>query len=422
MPLISYQWPFNGALTRWFRGMWVSRLSQQSGPQGVPITAQSDSGPAVNTDTALSISAVWACVMLLAETLSTLPLFVYRYDAKRNRELAYEHPLHALLHDRPNSYMTAPVFFASMCINYVLRHNAYAKIIRSPYDASAVALWPLATDQVQASVVPGAGLVYAYEIDGNVDIIAQQNMLHWRGVGNGITGLDPLLHQADTLGGAIQQAKASRKIFNRGNKLSGFLSIDRVLTAEQRAAIKQNFIDMRENPDQTLHVLEAGMKFDPMQMTGQEAQQTESLRFSVEDIARVFGVPSVLINDVTKNTSWGSGIEQIVEGFTKFKLRPMLKFLEAEIKHSVLTPRERAQFDVEFSFDGLLRASVGPRYEAYQKALSGISTPNEIRQLENLPRIEGGDTLFVPANMVSIERANTQPLERMPNANQAAIA
>jgi HK97 family phage portal protein len=399
--------PLFGAVTRWFRGMWITRLQQQSGPQGLTLSGQSDSGISVNVDNALRVSAVWACVMLLCETVSTLPLFVYRYDNKRNREVAYDDPLYRLLHDRPNMIMTTPVFLAAMCVNYVLRHNAYAKIIRND-SGDAVALWPLMSDQVQATLIPGVGLVYAHEMDGNVDVIAQQNMLHWRGVGNGITGLDPLFHQADTIGGALQQARSARKIFNAGNRLSGFISVDRILTPEQREAIKRNFLDMVEKPDQQLHVLEAGLKFDPRQMTAQEAQQVESLRFSVEDVARTFGVPSILINDVTKNTSWGTGIEQIVEGFYKFKLRPMLKFLEAEMRATVMTSSQRGQLDIEFSFDGLLRATFGTRYEAYVKGMNnGMITPNEIRQLENYPAMTGGDQLFVPANLMPIERMAT---------------
>ncbi len=407
--------PFVGAVTRWFRGFGVSRIQQELGPQGLEQDRASDSGVNVNVDSALRVSAVWACVMLICETVSTLPLFVYTRDKNRNREVAYDEALFTILHDRPNAIMTTPVFLASMCLNYVLRHNAYAKIIRNQ-KGEAVALWPLMSGQVECSLQPGVGLVYAHELGGNVDIIAQQNMLHWRGVGNGITGLDPLFHQADTIGGALQQSKTARRIFNHGNRLSGFLSVDRVLTAEQRDAIKSTFRDMVEKPDQQLHVLEAGFKFDARQMTAQEAQQVETLRFTVEDVARTFGVPSILINDVTKNTSWGSGIAEIVEGFTKFKLRPMLKFLEAEIRGSVFSSDQRSRLDVEFSFDALLQGTFGARFEAYTKGISnGITTPNEVRQLENWPAVEGGNQLFVPANLMPIERAKDGRI-----ANQAA--
>jgi len=114
-------------------------------------------------------------------------------------------------------------------------------------------------------------------------------------------------------------------------------------------------------------------------------------------------VPAVLINH-SNTTAWGSGIEQIIDGFFKFTVRPALVSIEQALRKRVLTPAQRARYSVEWNFDGLLRANIKDRMEVYAKAVqNGLKTRNECRQLENDPPIAGGDVLTAQVNLVPID-------------------
>jgi len=151
-------------------------------------------------------------------------------------------------------------------------------------------------------------------------------------------------------------------------------------------------------------ILEMDAKFQSLDLTPADMQMDAQRRFSVEEIARFFGIPGILLNDSTKSTSWGSGIHQIVEGFHKFRLRPILVGLDQAIRARVMTSAQRARYVVETSADALLAASLKERVEIYERQVrNGLKTRDEVRQLENDPPLPGGEKLTVEANMVYLE-------------------
>ena len=144
------------------------------------------------------------------------------------------------------------------------------------------------------------------------------------------------------------------------------------------------------------------MKFQQVALTPEQSQLLESRRYGVEEICRWFGVPPVLIG-ASGATTWGSGISEIVSGFHKFTLNPLLCSIEQAIESRVLTLEERARTTVEFSLDGLLRGDTSARYAAYATAVqNGFKTRNEVRQLENDPPMEGGDELTAQTNLAPL--------------------
>jgi HK97 family phage portal protein len=131
-------------------------------------------------------------------------------------------------------------------------------------------------------------------------------------------------------------------------------------------------------------------------------QLLETRQFGVEELCRWFGVPPVLVGH-SNVTAWGTGIEQILDGFYKLTVRPALVQIEQALKKRVLTPAQRAQFTVEFSLDALLRSNAKDRYALYSQGVqNGIVTRNECRQLENLPPMTGGDVLTAQVNLVPL--------------------
>jgi len=387
------------ALLGWFG--WGGALGDKGGRQtGAPAGSLVEGTTPLHTDGALQISAVWACVDLLSRTIASLPLFVYE-DRSGKRTLARESSLWGLLHDSPNARMTPMEFWVAMIMNLLLRGNAYARLDRNSA-GEVISMWPMAADQITVEVLPDGSLAYIYAYESDRLVYSEQNILHLKGMGNGTIGLSTLDYMRATTSEMANAQTAANNLFSSGGKPTGVLMIDGVLNADQRAAIKERFAGMASGSSSRLYVLEASMKYQQLSLTPEDAQLLETRHYGVEEIGRWFGVPAVLINHAN-TTTWGSGIEQIIEGFFKFTLRPALVGFEQAMRKRVMTPSQRSRYSVEWNFDGLLRANIKDRMEVYAKAVqNGLKTRNECRQLENDPPIDGGDELTAQVSLAPL--------------------
>lgn len=360
----------------------------------VPDTAN------VGVDGALQISTVWACIDRRAGLVASLPFFAY-IDQSGRRVLARTSRLYQLLHESPNSRMTPFEFWRAMVMNHDLRGNAYARLERDG-NGEVFAMWPMAADQVEAKVLDGGAMVYQYYLDGNIAVLAAENVLHLKNLGNGTTGLSKLDFMRPTVDEAAKAQTAASKLFGSGGKPTGILMIDKVLTPEQRTTVRKNFFEMAEGSTARLQVLEANMKYQQISMTPEDQELLETRKYGVEEICRWFDVPPVLVHH-SNVTAWGSGIEQIVDGFYKLSMRPMLVNIEQAVRKRVMTPKQRAAQSAEFTLDALLRGSLKDRMEIYAKAVqNGLKTRNECRQLENDPPADDGDKLTAQSNLVPL--------------------
>ncbi len=376
-----------------------------------PLRRVADSGIDPGVDGAMQLSAVWAVVELLVDNIASLPLFVYTRAKGEagHKKLARKEFLWRLLHDEPNRRMTAMEFFQFLLLNFILRGNAFARLIRDGA-GEVIEMWPLASDQMRVEVLRDRSVVYTYTYDGVEVVYAADSILHWKDKGNGIVGMDRLAYMRSTLGLALNAQTHSTSVFTKRAKRPGIFMIDKLLSPKQRTEIRSNYAGLVEGSDDDLLVLEAGAKFQPLDMTPADLQLLDTRRFSIEEIARWFGVPSVLINDTAKTTTWGTGVGQLIEGFYKFRLRPILSSLEQAIEFRVLTPDQRKKLTVEFSLDALLRGSLKDRLETGAKAVqNGLMTRNEWRQLENLPPMPGGDILTAQTNLTPLEKLGETP-------------
>jgi HK97 family phage portal protein len=385
----------------------IGSTGQQEGIQfGEPFTKVYDSTKDYGIDGSLQVSAVWSAVELLTDNIASLPLFVYERQTgiDGHKKLARGTPLWNLLHDSPNRRHTTMEFWQYFVMNFVLRGNAYARLVRNER-GEVIEMWPLSADQVEVEVLADRSIIYKYNYEGTVAIYDERSILHWRDKGNGVIGMSRLDYMRSTVGVAIAAQNHSANTFRKSGKRPGVFMIDKLLNEAQRAAIRQNYRGLVEGSDDELLVLEAGAKFEPLNMSPVDLQLMETRRFTVEDIARWFGISSVMINDTAKTTTWGTGIEQIIEGFYKFKLRPMLESLEQALERRVLSPRQRELYTVEFSLEAILRGSYKDRLDAGSKAVqNGLMTRNEWRQLENLPPLPGGEALTAQSNLVPIDQ------------------
>lgn len=398
------------SLRRWFGN--VGSTGQQEGIQyGEPFTKVYDINKDYGIDGALQVSAVWACVELLSDNIASLPLFVYEREpgADGHKNLARGTDLWKLLHDNPNRRNTPMEFWQFMTLNFILRGNAYARVVRNAA-GEAIELLPLSSDQVEVEVDSTGKVVYKYSFEGKIIVYDERSILHWKDKGNGIYGMSRLDYMRSSVGVAISSQNHTEQGYRKSGRRPGVFMIDKLLTQEQREKIRKNYSGLVEGSDDDLLVLEAGAKFEPLSLSPADLQLLDTRKFAVEDIARWFGVSSVMINDTAKTTTWGTGITELIEGFYKFRLRPMLEGLEQAIERRVLTPGQRDKYTVEFSLDAILRGSFRDRLEAASTAVNnGLMTRNEYRQLENLPPKDGGDILTVQLALTNLENLSANP-------------
>ncbi len=391
-----------------------------------PSAYAEEAASTVTFDTAMQLSAVWACVKLLAETVSSLPLHVYR-KTETGRVIHSTHALTMLFSGKVNKWQTKIEFFETVLLNLITSGNAYCIIERA--GGRIVGLVPLMSAQVEPMVLDDGSLVYNYINDNDVLVLGAQNIWHLRLMGNGTVGMSPLAYQRNSIGIAQASESAVTKIYRNGAKPSGVITIDRVLTPAQRDQVRASFSSLTVSTDDRLMVLEGGMKFDAISLSPQDIELLASRKFQISEICRWYGVPSVMVNDNNGTSVWGSGIEQVMQGFYKLTLRPLLEKIENSIAVNLLTDSERSRMEVEFDFDALLRADAKSRFEAYRIGINtGVMTPNEAREMEHLPAMEGGDQLLVQGAMMPVTMignlqnqnpANTIAAEGVVDGNQA---
>lgn len=374
-----------------------------------PSTSAHDDAPMVGVDSSLQISTVWACVSLIVENIASLPLVVYTLDNNGKRIVDRDSNIYKILHDQPNKNQTSMVFWMVMLLNYVLRGNAYAVISRNGV-GDLMSLQPLSADQIQVIYAEDGSLLYRYQYGYAIQTYKQEQILHIRGLGNGLIGLSPLDYMRSSVGLSIRAQNHINKTFNKDARRPGLLMTDKVLSESQRSAVKKNFGDIASGNGRELYLMEADFKFEALGMSPADIQLLETRKFTVQDLARWFGVPSILVNDTQETTSLGSSVEQIIDGFYKLKLRPMLEMIEQAIQNQVLTQQQRTKrMYVEFNLDALLRSSLSDRMEVYSKgAQNGIYTRNECRARENLDPLDGGDILTAQSNLLPLDKLGTQ--------------
>lgn len=392
---------------------WRRFRTEQPGILTSGLPSSLEGAQQLSPETALSISTVWACVELRAQTIASLPFFAY-YSKDGARTLARDHGLYRLLHDAPNARQTAMEFWRTMVMHRDLRGNAYARIDRHP-TGSALALTPLDPDAVEVKLLEDGTLVYLAAIGRDVLALAAENVLHLRGIGSGSLGLDRLAFMAPTLSEARAAQQQSLRLFSKGGRTGGLLYYDKTLTPEQRKQIESSLQMIAAGA--SIAVLEAGVKFEQMGLSPVDQQLLTTRRFAVEDVCRFFGVPPVLVHH-SNVTTWGSGVEQILDGFHKLTLRPLLVEIEQAVRRSVMTTGERLTMTAEFSHDALLRGNIKDRAQVYASAAqNGWMTRAEIRQLENLPPMDGADQLTAQSNLAPVAS-----LGKKANGNQDLVA
>lgn len=367
-----------------------------------------DIGEAVTEHSVLNLSAAWACLNLLVGTVGSLPLMLYRDRPGGGREVAKDHPLYRLLHESPNSEQTTQDFLEQISLSIELRGSGFAE--KKWIGDRPVGLKPIHPDVM--TVRRDSGLIRYRWLgeDRRYREGTAREILHIRGFGGDpLGGISTLTHGRKAFGLASSVNQAALRTFVNGLRPSGVLKFDKVMSPEKRAELEQLLAEKfmgAMNAGRPM-VLEAGGSWEQLNFKPEEAQMLESRAFSVEEIARLFGVPPHMIGHTAGNTKLGSSIADMTEGFSKFSLRRRLRRIELALMKQLLTPADvAAGLIIEFNLEGLLRGASEARARFYQIMLAaGVMTINEVRALENLPPVPGGDVPRMQSQNIPITEA-----------------
>lgn len=366
---------------------------------------------ALSDEAAMRLSAFQACVKLLAETISTLPINFYEKMPDGTRRLANTLDLHSLLNRQPNIDSTAVMFWEAYIASMLMRGDGYAekKYRGAGESRRLVALDFLIRKRLNITTNADGSKTYRYtDKDGTQRVIPEDRIFHTAGFTlDGQCGISAIKYGASVLFSATAADTAANNSFWRGLLPTVYFKFPKVLKKDQRdearGAIRK--ISGALNSGEPA-ILEADMDVGTIGINAKEAQLLESRGWSVEEICRLFRIPPFMIGHAAQGqTNWGTGLEQQMIGFLTFVLRSWLKRLEQSINKNLLTPAERSRYYAEYALEGLLRADTAARAQFYASGLqNGYLNRDLVADLENLPRPPGGEIYTVQSNLLPLDQ------------------
>lgn len=364
----------------------------------------SSAGVTVNWARAIEVAAVLACVRVVANGVAQVPWKLYRGDGTR-RAPATDHPLHPLLTRRPNPHQTSFGLRETLVMHLMLTGNAFAWKGMVGAAREIRRLDPIEPGRV--TIRREGGVIVAYDVrgpEGSMETLAPEEVWHIRGPSwDAWTGMDAVRAARDAIGLSIAIEQSQAEFYQSGAKVSGLLSMkDKI--GEERFRFLAAWLDKHETGGERASkplILDGGATFAPFQMTGVDAQTLESRKLQIEEICRAFGVMPIMIGYSDKAATYASA-EQMFIAHVVHTLSPWYTRIEQSADADLLTDADRVSgLYTKFTANALMRGAAKDRGEFYAKALGaggapGWMTPNDVRALEEMDPVEGGDRLFWP--------------------------
>ena len=377
---------------------------------------ETQSSAFVDYNTAFTVNAVWACVSLISDTVSALPVDTY----VRRDGIAYPYRPKPSWVSKPDVAIPSVAFWQQTMISLLIDGNAFVRMFRDTRGeiVNMVVLNPLS---VQVSRNALGQKFYTSTVEGN-KILTNDDVLHIAGsilFPGEFRGKSPIDTMRENVGLAISLESFAARFFGQGTLTQGVIEYPGALTAEQAENLAKSF-DRQHKSFRKAHktgILSGGAVFKPTTIANDQAQMLDSRRLAVEDVARAYRVPTDMIGLNNGGQSYNS-IEQKQIAFVTHTLRPWLAKLEDAF--SQLLPDSAF---LAFSTDDLLRGDYATRIEGYSKLLqNGVLSTNEVRRKENMRPIEGGDVVRVPLTNVDISAASLNEDETKVDMAQKLIA
>lgn len=383
-------WPFG-------RIQFRKKVSEKGWDDWFPSRRPSATGISVTSLNAATISAVYACIRVLADTIASLPLMIYERKSHDEKQLAENHPLYPILHNKPNRWQTSYEFRQMLMGHLLLRGNAYVqKAINS--GGKVVSLLPLHPDYMTVSVNKDGSILYEYQPPKLAKKeYTEDQIWHLREMSDdGIMGIAPGQQCSEALALAMAAEKYGAAFFGNSAIPDGVLKHPQRLSDKAKQNLRESIADIHggsRNAWKTM-ILEEGMDWLKMGIDNESGQFLQIRQFQVEEVARIYKVPVILIGHPNTTMTYASA-EQLFLSFAIHTMRPHCIGWEQSINMHLLG--NDPDYFAEFNLDALVRGDLKTRYASYAIALQNKwLNVNEVRAMDNRNPREGGEVYENP--------------------------
>jgi len=364
---------------------------------------RTNAGPAVNQTTAWRSSAVFACVRIILAGMTTLPVMIYDESNPKDRKPLPNHWAMPLLNLQPNPRQSASTFWSCLIADKLLGGNGMAHIERLGTGRATGFTWiPRIKCQPRLNK-QFLRLWYYYTDDADqYRVVDQDDIIHVPNIGwDGEGGMSSIKAGAQGIGLGLAAEEHSARVFTNSARMDYVLKFPNKLSDDQAQLIVDTILKKHQGPEfaHLPGVITEGGEVQQLTMNAKDSQLLEARQFSIEDIARFFGVPPVMIGSMQKSSSWGAGVAQQAAWLVMFNLQAQAESLEQEFNRKLFL---RTYERMRFNFTGLLRGDIEARFQAYDIARGGQDKPglasrNELRAMEGWGPIPGGDEIYDPS-------------------------
>lgn len=365
------------------------------------------SGATVSTNTAMGLPAVFCAIRVIAESVASLPLILYR-RTDQGKERATDHALYRLVRHEPNQEMTSAELLETGMYWLLTSGNSYLAITRNQA-GQVQELFPIASNRV--SITRESELL-AYYVDGKR--VLPTDLVHFKILSqDGISGMSPITVCRQALGRQIAMDQAASALWKNQARPAGKLTFAGVLSDNAKTNLRRSFEGLYSGSENygKVVVLEEGLEFQALSFgfSPEDAQYVESMNFNIDDVARVYNIPPIKLHSLGRAT-WNNSAELQLH-FMQNCLHPYLVKIEQQLNRRLLTEAEKDTYFFEFMVDDFLRMDAKSRMQIATQGISwGIFSQNEVRtQLYNMNAIPGGDDYLRPMNMTPDTEVEESP-------------
>lgn len=366
----------------------------------VDFFTPSSTGVTVTAENAVRVPAVNAAVSLISETMRMLPCKLYR-ATDDGKDAETDHPAYGLVHDTANDWQSAGQIRQQITIDSLLHGDGFGFVGKAGGKPTEILHLPRHTVIVEWDDLNRP----SYRIGSTT--YSTDEIIHLQMPSlDGKRGLGLLQAGREAIGLAILLERSAARLFKNSARPGGVLSFKGSLNATAASRIAQSW-KAAHGGDKAggTAVLDNEGSYTPVQFTSVESQHQEQRSFAINEIARLTRVPATMLSDLSRAT-W-SNTEQLNLQFLQTCLLPWLRSWTDAYSRTLLTKEERSTLSFEFVVDDLLRADTAARATAYSQFRSmGVMTSNDVRRLENLPPLPGGDVLQNPFTTSAAKPAN----------------
>lgn len=362
-------------------------------------------GGSVTPLASMQLSAVYACVRVLADAMASLPAAPYKRDECGHNNIETGTRLAMILGCEPNALMTSDTLMRLMVQSMLLHGDGYAYIERDEKGDVNRLHWLPSTD-VTVNYPTYIDEAPTYKVNGLRYEVPAADMIHILNyTDDGIKGKSTLAHAAESTRIAGYAAGAARDFYESGGSLAGVLSTSLPVTQKQEKELREKWSSLHGAGNRKgIAILDRGMSYSPISVPPRDAQLLESRKYSLEEICRFFQVSPQKIFDFTHSSY--STVEATELAFLNDTLRPLIVKFEQEFTRKLLTRDEREQGScIRFDTAQLMRADKAGQAAYYSTMFNiGVLSVNDIRRDMDLPHVEGGDRHFVQVNLMELDK------------------